>query len=109
MANRNLNPGSARSMVGPYRLIQKIGESSTAVVYRALDPENSQVAVKILKPVWAADFNPRQRLAREVETMRRVRNRHVAEAIDAGINGAELYVVTRYVPGRTLEAAVRQN
>lgn len=96
-------------MVGPYRLIQKIGESSTAVVYRALDPENSQVAVKILKPVWAADFNPRQRLAREVETMRRVRNRHVAEAIDAGINGAELYVVTRYVPGRTLEAAVRQN
>ena len=40
--------------------------------------------------------------------MRRVRNRYVAEVLDADVDGPSPYVVTRYVPGRTLEDTVRQ-
>lgn len=93
--------------IGPYRVIEKIGEGGMGVVYLGADSERRQVAVKVLGPAVASDPNARQRLAREVETMRRVRNRFVAEVLDADVTGPAPYIVTRYVPGRTLEDAVR--
>src|ERR1700757_1835881 len=95
--------------IGPYRVIEKIGEGGMGVVYLGVDGEKRRVAVKVLGAAVAGDPNARQRLAREVETMRRVRNRFVAEVIDADVNGPAPYIVTRYVPGRTLEDTVRQD
>ena len=94
--------------IGPYRLIDKIGEGGMGVVYLGIDSDKRRVAVKVLGPAVANDPLARQRLAREVETMRRVRNRHVAEVIDADVTGPSPYIVTRYVPGRTLEETVRE-
>jgi predicted Ser/Thr protein kinase len=95
--------------IGPYRVLEKIGEGGMGVVYLGRDAANREVAVKVLGPAVASDPAARLRLAREVETMRRVSNSHVAAVLDADINGPSPYVVTRYVPGQTLEAAVRQN
>ena len=95
--------------IGPYRVLEKIGEGGMGVVYLGRDAANREVAVKVLGPAVASDPAARLRLAREVETMRRVSNPHVASVLDADINGPSPYVVTRYVPGQTLEAAVRQN
>ena len=93
--------------IGPYHLIEKIGEGGMGVVYLGADAEGRRVAVKVLGAAVASDPNARQRLAREVETMRRVRNRFVAEVVDADVAGPSPYIVTRYVPGRTLEDTVR--
>ena len=41
--------------------------------------------------------------------MRRVRSRFVAEILDADVGGPSPYIVTRYVPGQTLEDVVRQD
>jgi serine/threonine protein kinase len=95
--------------IGPYRVLEKIGEGGMGVVYLARDAAGRQVAIKVLGPAVASDPAARLRLAREVETMRRVSNPHVAAVLDADINGPSPYVVTRYVPGQTLEAAVRRN
>ena len=38
--------------------------------------------------------------------MQRVRSPYVAEVIDADLTGDTPYIVTRYVPGRTLEQVV---
>jgi predicted Ser/Thr protein kinase len=95
--------------IGPYRLIEKIGEGGMGVVYLGAGPDGYRVAVKVLGAAVASDPNARQRLAREVETMRRVRNRFVAEVVDADVDGPSPYIVTRYVPGRTLEDTVRQD
>ena len=95
--------------IGPYRVIEKIGEGGMGVVYLGTDAERRPVAIKVLGSAVANDPSARQRLAREVETMRRVRNRYVAEVVDADVQGPAPYVVTRYVPGRTLEDAVRQD
>jgi serine/threonine protein kinase len=95
--------------IGPYRVLEKIGEGGMGVVYLARDAAGRQVAIKVLGPAVASDPAARVRLAREVETMRRVSNPHVAAVLDADINGPSPYVVTRYVPGQTLEAAVRRN
>jgi len=95
--------------IGPYRLVEKIGEGGMGVVYLGAGPDGRRVAVKVLGAAVASDPNARQRLAREVETMRRVRNRFVAEVLDADVDGPAPYIVTRYVPGRTLEDKVRQD
>jgi hypothetical protein len=41
--------------------------------------------------------------------MRRVRSRHVAQVLDADVNGPSPYIVTRYVPGPSLDEAVRRS
>jgi hypothetical protein len=77
------------------------------VVHLAQDPHGGLVAVKVLHPTATESANARLRLAREVETMRRVRSAFVAEVLDADVTGEFPYIVTRYVPGPTLEAMVR--
>lgn len=95
--------------IGPYRVIEKIGEGGMGVVYLGTDADRRQVAIKVLGSAVAGDPSARQRLAREVDTMRRVRNRYVAEVLDADVDGPAPYIVTRYVPGQTLEEKVRRD
>ena len=77
------------------------------VVHLARDPQGSLVAIKVLRADATENVNARLRLAREVETMRRVRSPFVAEVLDADVTGEFPYIVTRYVPGPTLDAMVR--
>jgi hypothetical protein len=93
--------------IGPYRLLEKIGEGGMGVVYLARDEKSRPVAVKALGPAVTGDPNARRRLAREVETMRRVCSPYVAEILDADVGGPAPYIVTRYVPGRPLDDIVR--
>ncbi|MEV0621326.1 serine/threonine-protein kinase [Nonomuraea sp. NPDC050404] len=90
--------------LGPYELVSRLGAGGFGEVHLALDPEGRTVAVKVLHPHVAADAGALARLAREVETMRRVGGPHVAEVLDAGLEGARPYLVTRYVQGRPLSA-----
>ncbi|MEV3981523.1 serine/threonine-protein kinase [Nonomuraea sp. NPDC049758] len=92
--------------LGPYRVIRKIGEGGMGVAHLGLDGAGRQVAIKVLHPHVAADLKARDRLVREVETMRRVRSRYVAEVVDAEFDAHRPYVVTRFADGRTLEQAV---
>ena len=65
------------------------------------------MAVKVLHPLGTEGVNARRRLAREVETMRRVRSPYVAEVLDADVTGEYPYIVTRFVAGPTLDEMVR--
>ncbi|GAA2264789.1 hypothetical protein GCM10010149_00980 [Nonomuraea roseoviolacea subsp. roseoviolacea] len=95
--------------LGPYHLLSRLGSGGFGEVHLALDPEGRTVAVKVLHPHVAADTVALARLAREVETMRRVGGPYVAEVLDASLDGgsrggARPYLVTRYVQGRPLSA-----
>jgi hypothetical protein len=94
--------------LGPYRLQDRLGEGGMGVVHLARDPEGRPVAVKVLHPLGAEGANARRRLAREVETMRRVRSPYVAEVLDADVTGEYPYIVTRFVAGPTLDEMVRR-
>ena len=96
--------------LGPYRLQDRLGEGGMGVVHLARDPEGRPVAVKVLHPLdplGSEGVNARRRLAREVETMRRVRSPYVAEVLDADVTGEFPYIVTRFVAGPTLDEMVR--
>jgi hypothetical protein len=96
----------AQEQLGPYRMIEKIGEGGMGVVHLGIDGAGRKVAIKVLHQHVAADLKARDRLVREVETMRRVRSPYVAEVIDAELTGGRPYVVTRFAAGRTLEDIV---
>ena len=95
--------------LGEYRLLDRIGEGGMGVVFLARDRRHRTVALKVLRSSVAGDPTARRRLAREVETMQRVRSPNVAEVIDADLDGGMPYIVTRFVPGRTLDDVVTQD
>jgi Protein kinase domain len=92
--------------LGPYSLREQLGEGGMGVVYLASDPAEQLVAIKVLRQSVAGEETARRRLAHEVATMRRVSSPHVAEVMDADVTGNPPYIVTRYVPGKTLEDVV---
>jgi hypothetical protein len=98
----------AETRVGPYRLIQPLGEGGMGVVHLALDPHGRAVALKLLRPHVAHDRDARTRLAREVTVLRRIEDRRVATVIDADLDGDRPYLVTRYVPGPPLDEVVKE-
>ncbi len=95
--------------LGRYRLVQRIGEGGMGVVHLGLTDDGRAFAVKVLRPHVAGDADARQRLAREVSTLRRVRHRRIAEVVDADTDCETPYVVTQYVPGQPLDAHVREH
>ena len=88
--------------VGPYRLLAPIGEGGMGVVHLAQAPDGARVALKVLRPHIVGDHEARERLAREVSSLKRITSPRIAEIIDADPHGEVPYVVTRYVPGLSL-------
>src|SRR4051812_6800686 len=79
------------------------------VVHLAEAPGGARVALKVLRPHIIGDDEARERLAREVASLRRVRSPRIAEVLDADPWGETPYVATRYVPGLTLHEQVRRH
>lgn len=92
--------------LGRYTLRDKLGAGGMGVVYRAIDGDGREVAVKLLHPQIANDAESRERFAREVRAVSRVRGPRVAEVLEADIAASTPYLVTRYVPGSSLQQLV---
>jgi serine/threonine protein kinase len=99
-------PTTEPQRLGPYRLVERIGEGGMGVVHLAVAPGGALVAVKALRPWLVGGHDGRIRFAREVAALRRVRGPRIAEVIDADLEGDPPYVVTRYVRGPSLDRAV---
>src|SRR5260370_29691158 len=90
--------------LGPYRLLERLGEGGMGVVYLAADSDNRKVALKALRPAVAVDPNARRRLAREVETMRRVRRPPLSRGIHPGVTSRPPLLPNKGLSGRALPA-----
>ncbi len=111
MTTEVLGPGAAEPLpehakLGPYRLVQQLGEGGMGVVHLGLDKNGRAVAIKVLRAHIAHDPVARARLAREVQTLSRIDDPGVAPILDADIDGERPYLVTRYVPGPSLDDVV---
>lgn len=97
---------TAYEKIGPYRLIGKVGEGGMGVVYKAFDPRDQIVAVKVLRAHIAYDSGARERLRREVSTLSMARSNRIGWVLDADVDGDRPFLVTRYVNGPPLDAVV---
>lgn len=78
------------------------------VVHLARSPSGERIALKVIRPNVVGDDESRARMAREVNSLIRVRSPLVAEIIDADPWGDVPFVATRYVPGYSLHDQVAQ-
>jgi serine/threonine protein kinase len=93
-------------MLGPYRLVEKIGEGGMGVVHLGVGPSGDVVAVKALRPWLVGGSDGRARFEREVAALRRVTGTRVAEVVDADVTHDPPYVVTRYIRGSSLDKVI---
>ena len=93
--------------IGGYRLLGPLGAGGMGTVYRARDGDGRVVALKLLHAHLGADPEARERLTREVASLRRVRHPGVARVLDAEIDSSDAFVVTELVKGQDLAAYVR--
>ena len=94
--------------VGGYRVLTRLGEGGMGVVHLARRDDGHRVALKVLRPHIVGDDEARARLAREVNSLSRIRSRWVAEIVDADPYGDIPYVATRYVPGLSLHEHIAE-
>ncbi|MDQ1038007.1 serine/threonine protein kinase [Streptomyces sp. V3I8] len=94
------------TVVGPYRLLGRLGSGGMGRVYLGRSAGGRTVAVKIVHPHFALDEEFRARFRREVEAARRVGGAYTAPVLDADPDAPVPWVATGYAAGPTLTAAV---
>lgn len=90
-----------------YRLDAKVGEGGMAVVYRGYDLLlRRQVAVKVLRPQFAADDEFVQRFYQEAQAAAKLSHPNIVNTYDVGEVGDSHYIVQEFVGGETLAALI---
>ncbi|MFZ4205247.1 protein kinase domain-containing protein [Streptomyces griseoincarnatus] len=96
------------TVVGPYRLLGRIGSGGMGRVYLGRSAGGRTVAVKIVHPHFALDEEFRARFRREVDAARQVGGAWTAPVLDADPDARVPWVATAYVAGPSLTAAVTE-
>src|SRR6185436_8990747 len=93
--------------LGPYRVLEKLGEGGMGEVYRALDTKlNRPVAIKFLSDALA-DPDARRRFQREAQTASSLNHPHIVTVHDVGELDGRQYLITEFVDGGTLREWAR--
>ena len=84
-----------------------LGRGNFGVVYEAFDPDlHREVAIKLLKPEALASPRAVERFLREARVVAQMHHDHIVPVFELGeLNGAR-YIVSRFVPGRTLSSEI---
>ncbi|GAA3965126.1 serine/threonine-protein kinase [Gordonia caeni] len=97
------------SVLGPYRLVRRIGRGGMGEVYEAVDTvKDRTVALKLLPPQLADDADYRTRFLRESQTAARLNDPHVIPIHDFGEIDGQLFLDMRIVAGQDLRAVITQ-
>jgi eukaryotic-like serine/threonine-protein kinase len=105
---KQLLDGRTRFNLGPYSIIDSIGQGAMGQVFKARHGKMGRiVAIKVLPrdkstPAAVASFT------REIRALARLDHPRLVSALDAGQDGNVHYLVTEYVPGMDLRKLVRQ-
>ncbi len=111
-----LNSASARAqakaeqgMLGPYRLLEKIGEGGMGVVWRAEDTRlGREVALKVLHPQWLRDPALKERFRREAQVHAKIQHPNIVTLYTLYEEGETMALVMEMVHGKNLREYVRE-
>jgi eukaryotic-like serine/threonine-protein kinase len=93
------------TMIGPYRVTEKLGEGGMGEVYRATDTKlKRQVAIKILPGTVASDADRLVRFRREAELLASLNHPNIAAIYGFEDASGVHALVLELVEGRTLDA-----
>ncbi|MFI7618287.1 serine/threonine protein kinase [Nonomuraea terrae] len=96
-------------VVGPYRLVGRLGAGGMGTVFAGADDAGRRAAVKVIHAELAHDAEFRVRFRREIDLLRRVRAHCMVQVLDADAEAERPWLATEYVAGPTLAQRVAQN
>jgi serine/threonine-protein kinase len=101
--------GTDPARIGPYIVERKLGAGGMGTVYLARHEETGRiVALKLLSPSLAREEGLVARFMREIDALKKLKNPHVVELYDHGVDGEMYYYAMEYVPGETLTSRLRR-
>jgi serine/threonine protein kinase len=96
-------------VLGPYRVVNRIGRGRMVGVYQAVHPQGQAVAIKVLPPAKAKDPQLLARFQREARLAVRLHHPNVISTFQAGEHQGTHYLVMELLKGDTLkEVLVRR-
>lgn len=109
-ADRLLQGQAAALLLGPYVILDCLGEGGMGKVFKARHfTLDRVVALKVLRPEMVADSETVSRFYREIEVAGRLpEHPNLIRAFDAGPFGATHFLAMEYVAGTDLERLVKQ-
>lgn len=100
--------GRSRFNLGPYQIIDSIGQGGMGQVFRAEHTVMGRiVAVKVL-PRHRSTPEAIYSFQREIRAQAQLDHENLVRALDAGHDGNVHYLITEYVPGTDLRRLVRR-
>ena len=95
------------TIVGNYKIMQKLGEGGMGAVYKGLDLMlEREVAIKVLRPELLSRPDLVERFRAEAITLARLNHPNVATLYSFLRQGDEFFMVLEFVPGETLESLI---
>ena len=89
--------------LGPYQVLEKLGEGGMGEVYRARDTRlDRTVAIKVLPSHVSGDPSLRERFEREARTVAALNHPHICTLHDVGHQDGIDFLVMEYLNGETL-------
>jgi serine/threonine protein kinase len=99
----------AGALIGPYRLLSRLGKGAMGDVWRARDERlDRYVAIKLLPPDLAGDPERRARMLREARAAAGVGHANVVTLYDIVTHGDTDVLVMELVDGQTLSDTLRK-
>lgn len=96
------------TMLGRYRIDERLGEGAMAEVYRAHDPDIGRaVAIKVLKPDYASDPGLGARFLREARAAGALSHANIATIYDVGETQGIAYIAMELVDGQPLDVVLQ--
>ena len=90
-------------MVGHCKILEKINEGGSALIYRAHNLTfNLDRVIKILKPALAEDEDNFERFKQEAQLTARLDHPNILRVFDTGEIGKQFYIEMEYVEGQSL-------
>jgi serine/threonine protein kinase len=89
--------------IGPYQVLDKLGEGGMGEVYRARDTTlDRDVALKVLPESFAGDSDRLMRFEREAKTLASLNHPNIAQVYGVESSGSSQAIVLELVEGSTL-------
>ncbi len=103
-------PFTTGENVGPYRVVEQLGQGGMASVFKAYHPAlDRYVAIKVLHPAFMEDPNFLARFQREARVVAKLDHSNIVPIYDFAEHEGQPYLVMKYVQGETLKARLARS
>lgn len=98
-------PFAVGETIGPYRVIEKLGQGGMATVYKAYHAAlDRYVALKVLHPAFGEDANFEARFQREARLVAKLDHPNIVPVYDYSEHEKQPFLVMKFIEGETLKA-----